>query len=62
MLFRSEANLKWGILSVLIGVAFAVIHVLNLDADEAMTYAVMFIFGGGGLLIFYALKQDKSAT
>jgi len=52
-----ESNLKWGLVCVFIGLAFATISIANLDADEPMTYAALFIFGGGGLLVFYALKQ-----
>ena len=53
-----ESSLKWGIVSVALGAGLAVIHVLGLDGDEPMTYAIMFMFGGAALLGHYALKSD----
>ncbi|MFT6519403.1 MAG: uncharacterized membrane protein YgaE (UPF0421/DUF939 family), partial [Candidatus Azotimanducaceae bacterium] len=46
-------DLKWGIVAVAIGLAFAVISLAGLSSDEPMTYAVVFVFAGAGLLTFY---------
>jgi hypothetical protein len=53
---QHESSLKWGIVTVALGLAFALIHVLDFDGNDPMTYAIMFIFGGGGLLGHYVLK------
>ena len=58
---RNEASLKWGIVGVALGAALAIIHVMGLDGDEPMTYALLFIFGGGGLLGHYALKAGSES-
>jgi len=54
-----DANLKWGMIGVAIGLAFAVVSLTSLRADEPMTYAAMFIFAGAGLLGFYAIKHPQ---
>lgn len=54
-----ESSLKWGLVIAALGVAFATIHVLRLDGDEAMTYALLFMFGGGALLAHYVLKSRE---
>ena len=54
-----ENNLKWGIVIVAIGVAFGLMEVLGLNAEQPMTYALLFVFSGGGLLGFYALKAKS---
>jgi len=56
-----EINLKWGIVCVAIGAALGLIHILGLSEDEAMTYAILFVFGGSGLLGFYGLKSGSEA-
>ncbi len=52
----NESSLKWGGVTVALGGALAVIHLLGLDGDDPMTFALLFLFGGGGLLGHYALK------
>jgi hypothetical protein len=53
-------DLKWGIVAVAIGLAFAVISLTGLSSDEPMTYATVFVFAGAGLLTFYgAYKKLK---
>ena len=57
---RDEAvsgNLKWGIVLVLIGAALGVIQVTGLSEHDPLTYGVVFIFGGGGLLVYYAIQS-----
>ena len=51
-----ESSLKWGIVAVALGAGLALIQVLGLNGEEPLTYALMFIFGGGGLLAHYAFK------
>ncbi|NQV64182.1 MAG: hypothetical protein HQ497_02355 [SAR86 cluster bacterium] len=54
-----DTDLKWGMIGIAIGLAFAVISLTGLSADEPMTYAAMFIFAGAGLLGFYAFKRQQ---
>ena len=51
-----ESGLKWGIVAVALGAGLSLVQVLELGGEEPLTYALMFIFGGGGLLAHYALK------
>ena len=57
-----DGSLKWGIVSVALGAALALIQLLGLAEDQPMTYALLFIFGGSGLLGFYALKTTQDNT
>lgn len=52
-----DNSLKWGIVGVSIGISLVLIELLKLSADEPMAYGLVFIFGGGGLLVFYAIKM-----
>ena len=58
---NNESSLKWGMVTVALGAALAVIHVMGLDGDEAMTYGLLFIFGGAALLGHYALKSGSGS-
>ncbi|MFP6807164.1 MAG: DUF6249 domain-containing protein [Pseudomonadales bacterium] len=51
-----DASLKWGIVSLAIGLALVLIEVMDLSTDQALTYGITFIFGGAGLLCFYMIK------
>jgi hypothetical protein len=55
---RGEAvasNLKWGMVLILLGTALGVIQFTSLSEDDPLTYGVMLIFGGAGLLMYYAI-------
>lgn len=52
-----DGSLKWGIVSVAAGLAFALIHYMGLDGEDAMTYALLFVFAGGGLLVHYFISS-----
>lgn len=54
-----DGSLKWGIVSVAIGLSLVLIELIDLSGDQAMTYGIVFIFGGAGLLCFYAIKMLK---
>lgn len=56
-----DSSLKWGIVAVAIGVALVGIQLLNLDGDEPITFGLIFIFGGAGLLAFYGIKSRDPA-
>ena len=55
----TSGNLKWGLVSVAIGLALAVIQVTNLRDHDPLTYGLIFIFGGGGLLLSYVIAEKK---
>jgi|ETNmetMinimDraft_35_1059890.scaffolds.fasta_scaffold22322_4 hypothetical protein len=50
-----ENALKWGLVIVGIGVAFIALQVMSFDADEPISYGLIFLFGGGGLLAYYGI-------
>ena len=52
-----EHSMKWGIVSVSIGLSLVLIELMRLSADQPMAYGLVFIFGGGGLLVFYLIKM-----
>lgn len=54
-----DGSLKWGIVAVAIGISLILIETFNLSGDQAMTYGIVFIFGGAGLLGFYMIKKLK---
>ena len=53
----TTGNLKWGIVSIAIGLALACIKVTNLGENDPLTYGIVFLFGGSGLLLFYVLTN-----
>jgi hypothetical protein len=44
-----------GLVIVGIGVAFIALQVMSFDADEPISYGLIFLFGGGGLLAYYGI-------
>ena len=58
----TEGALKYGLVSVFLGISFILIQVLRLDAGDAMTYGILFLFCGGGLLSYYTLSRFKQRS
>lgn len=54
------ASLKWGLVSVGIGLALLVIQMLPYEFDEPIAYGLMFSFAGAGLLAFYAIAAGAA--
>lgn len=52
-----NSNLKWGIVSVALGIALAIIQFSGLSSEEPLTFALGFFAAGGGLLTYYGLKR-----
>ncbi len=52
-----DGSLKWGVVSVAIGIAMILIEFIDLAGDQPMTYGIVFIFGGAALLGFYKIKM-----
>lgn len=46
-----RGSLKWGIVAVAVGLAFAAMALWNLDADDPMSYALVFVATGAALLL-----------
>jgi Na+/H+ antiporter NhaD/arsenite permease-like protein len=62
-LFRKEsdpevfASLKWGIVLVSLGLGLIVSQHLHTGFDEPLAWGVVLLFGGGGLLAYYAVAR-----
>lgn len=54
-----NSNLKWGIVSVALGIALVIIQFSGLRSDEPLTFALGFFAAGGGLLAYYGLKRNE---
>ncbi len=54
-----DSSLKWGIVAISIGLALAGIHLFGLNADDPLTFALVFLFGGAGLILFYMLRKHS---
>jgi len=58
----TDSSLKWGMVIVAIGAGLGLIHLLGLDGEDPMTWAIVFIFGGAGLLGHYAMASGKGES
>lgn len=56
---RKVSSLKWGLVLVLIGIAFGIIDVSNLDARDPATFGIVIGFAGLGMLGFHGLANRK---
>lgn len=57
-----ETALKWGMLVFAVGLAFAVIGVSDLGPGDAMSYALLLLFGGGSLIVYYRIKKPAATS
>jgi hypothetical protein len=57
---RRLSALKWGIVLVGVGVAFAAIDALNLNPDRPLTWGLLLIAGGAGMLGFHKISTKKA--
>ncbi|MFT4799108.1 MAG: TctA family transporter [Candidatus Azotimanducaceae bacterium] len=53
-----NSNLKWGIVSVALGTALAIIQMTELTSEEPLTFGLGFLAAGFGLLAYYGLKRN----
>jgi hypothetical protein len=56
----TDGALKWGLIIGAIGVAFCLLQILPFDADEPITYGIVFLFGGASLLAYYAFVSNRT--
>lgn len=54
---RRGGSLKWGVVTLVIGLAFAAIWALGLPADSPLSYALVFVGAGAGMLLHRALER-----
>lgn len=52
-----ETALKWGMVVFAVGLAFAVIGVSDLGPGDAMSYALLLLFGGGSMIIYNRIRK-----
>jgi hypothetical protein len=56
---RKVSSLKWGLVFVLVGLAFGLIDVLDLAADAPATFGIVILAAGLGMLGFHGLANRK---
>ena len=49
------ASLKWGLVTVGVGLALVIVQFLPYDFEEPIAYGLMLLFAGAGLLIYYRM-------
>jgi hypothetical protein len=54
---RRLSALKWGLVMVLIGIAFGLISALHLDGDNPGTWGLLIGFAGAGMLAYHAMAN-----
>lgn len=59
---RITATLKWGMVMIGIGLAIIIAYLFGYDIEDEITFALLFIFAGLGLLFFYIIANKKSDT
>ena len=56
---RAVSSLKWGMVLVLVGIAFGLIDLLNLRQDDPATFGIVIAAAGLGMLGFHMLAARK---
>jgi len=54
---RNEAVLRWGTLSLCLGLAMSLIQIFGLGAQDALAYGLLFMATGLGLIIHRVLNS-----
>jgi hypothetical protein len=57
---RKVSSLKWGLVLVLVGIAFGLIDVLNLGPNDPAAFGIVITAAGLGMLGFHALANRKA--
>ncbi len=57
---RRHSALKWGLVMVLVGIAFGLIDVLNLNPDDPATFGILFGATGLGLLGYHLWVSKRA--
>ena len=52
---RRGGSLKWGVITIAVGVAFATMWWWGLDAENPLSYALLFVATGAGMLLYRVL-------
>lgn len=56
---RRHQSFKWGVVLCMIGAGFASMWVLGLDANDPLSYALLFACTGIGLLVYRRLDPPR---
>lgn len=56
---RRVSSLKWGLVLVLVGIAFGLIDLLNLGANDPATFGIVIGAAGLGMLGFHGLASRR---
>ncbi|GAB3332114.1 DUF6249 domain-containing protein [Marilutibacter aestuarii] len=56
---RHQATLKWGMVLVLTGLAFGLIDIANLTAEDAASYGILFGAIGLGMIGYHFLPRAR---
>ena len=56
---RQRSSFKWGLVLITIGAAFAAMRWFNLDGENPLSYALLFIATGIGMLLFRRLDAPS---
>ena len=52
--------LKWGLVVLAVGGALVLVQLLSIDADEPLTFGLLFLAAGAGLVSYYLIaSQDE---
>jgi hypothetical protein len=55
--------LKWGLIVLATGGALVLVQLLSIDADEPLTFGLLFLAAGAGLIAYYLIaSQDEQAA
>lgn len=55
--YAVPTSLKWGMVLVALGLAFLVAQFFNFRHDDAVLFALLFIFGGAALVAYYFIGK-----
>lgn len=56
---NEQSSLKWGIVAVAIGLSLVTIQLAHLNTEDPIAFGLVFIFGGGGLLLHYFIWRHQ---
>lgn len=57
---RKVSSLKWGLVLILVGVAFGLIDFMNLGPNDPATFGIVIFAAGAGMLGFHNLVNRRA--
>lgn len=58
---QRENALKWGIVSVLVGLSLVVTDIFNLNYESPAAFGLVVIATGAGLLVYYTISKSRKS-